>query len=78
MRSVVVARSVPVPIIYGGSTHKAMLSGLVGRRGDTSKKNANEARLEAEIKYLKNTVVEITHENINFKKNISDRNQKPF
>jgi hypothetical protein len=45
-----------------------MLSGLTGKRGGKSKKNENEARLEEEVKRLKNTVVEISQENIDLKK----------
>lgn len=45
-----------------------MLAGLNGKRGGPSKRNVNEARLEEEVKRLKNTVVEITQENTDLKK----------
>lgn len=54
--------------LWRQQAHKAMLAGLNGKRGGPSKKNVNEARLEDEVKRLKNTVVEITQENIDLKK----------
>jgi len=54
--------------LWRQQAHKAMLSGLNGKRNGKAKKNVNETRLEEENKRLKNTVVEITQENIDLKK----------
>lgn len=54
--------------LWRQQAHKAMLAGLNGQRGNPSKKSVHETRLEEENKRLKNTVVEITQENIDLKK----------
>lgn len=54
--------------LWRQQAHKAMLDGLNGQRRSSSKKSVKETRLEEENERLKNTVVEITQENIDLKK----------
>lgn len=55
--------------LWRKQARKAMLEGLKGQAKGRGKKSAREKILEDENKRLKHTIVEITQENIDLKKN---------